>query len=165
LGRHLLDWTLVAADGRRVLIGSEMVTDAHEYASLPGTKNARSCRRPSCPDHAERYSHLRRLGLAELARRPGRVTEEPEAHLVPHLRDANIARLQLVECQTGEGGVLAVSTTYHPDASRREAACLGAARDDSRADGLRGAFAQAHLLAGTEFVAVLSSSIPSCRCG
>jgi hypothetical protein len=58
--------------------------------------------------------------LAELARRPGWVTEEPEVHLIPHLRDANVAGLQLVECQTGEDGVLAVSATYHPDASRRD---------------------------------------------
>jgi hypothetical protein len=42
--------------------------------------------------------------LAELARRPGWVTEEPEVHLVPHLRDGNMAGLQLVECQTAGGG-------------------------------------------------------------
>jgi hypothetical protein len=58
--------------------------------------------------------------LAELARRPGWVTEEPEVHLVPHLRDASITGLQLGECQTGDDGVLAVSATYHPDASRRD---------------------------------------------
>src|SRR5215472_1552536 len=58
--------------------------------------------------------------LAALARRPGWVAEEPEAHLVPHLRDAEIAGLQLVECQTTGDGVLAVSATYTPDASRGE---------------------------------------------
>jgi hypothetical protein len=58
--------------------------------------------------------------LAELARRPGWVAEEPEAHLVPHLRDANITGLQLVECQTRQDGVLAVSGTYTPDTSRHD---------------------------------------------
>lgn len=59
--------------------------------------------------------------LAELARRPGWVTEEPEepeVHLVPHLRDAGIDGLQLVDWQTREDGVLAVSATYHLGASR-----------------------------------------------
>jgi hypothetical protein len=58
--------------------------------------------------------------LAELARRPGWVTEEPEAHLVPHLRSANIDGLQLVDCETGESGVLAVTATYRPGASRSD---------------------------------------------
>jgi hypothetical protein len=58
--------------------------------------------------------------LAVLARRPGWVAEEPELHLVPHLRDANIAGLQLTECQTTSDGVLAVSATYVPDASRHD---------------------------------------------
>jgi hypothetical protein len=56
--------------------------------------------------------------LAELARRPGWVTEEPEVYLAPHLRDAGIDGLQLVNCQTTGGGVLAVTATYHPGASR-----------------------------------------------
>ena len=58
--------------------------------------------------------------LAELARRPGWVTEDPEVHLVPHLRDANVAGLQVVECQTTKDGVLTVSAMYHADASRRD---------------------------------------------
>ena len=58
--------------------------------------------------------------LAELARRPGWVTEEPEMHLVPHLRDADIDGLQLVGCQTGEDGVLAVNATYDLGASRSD---------------------------------------------
>jgi hypothetical protein len=58
--------------------------------------------------------------LAELARRPGWVAEEPEVHLVPHLREANIAGLQLTECQTRSDGVLAVAATYTPDASRHD---------------------------------------------
>jgi hypothetical protein len=58
--------------------------------------------------------------LAELARRPGWVTEEPEAHLVPHLRDASIDGLQLVDCQTRDDGVLAVTATYYLGASRSD---------------------------------------------
>lgn len=58
--------------------------------------------------------------LAELTRRPGWVTEEPEVHLVPHLRDANVAGLQVVDCQTRDDGVLLVSAVYHPDGSRRD---------------------------------------------
>ena len=58
--------------------------------------------------------------LAELARRPGWVTEEPEAHLVPHLRDATIDGLQVVECQTRDDGVLAVTATHQPGASRSD---------------------------------------------
>lgn len=58
--------------------------------------------------------------LAELARRPGWVAEEPEVHLVPHLREANIAGLHLTECQTSNDGVLAVSATYTPAASRHD---------------------------------------------
>ena len=42
--------------------------------------------------------------LAALSRRPGWVTEEPELHLVPHLRSANVEGLRLVECQTREDG-------------------------------------------------------------
>jgi hypothetical protein len=52
--------------------------------------------------------------LAELARRPGWVAEEPEVHLVPHLREANIAGLRLTECQTNNDGMLAVSATSAP---------------------------------------------------
>lgn len=58
--------------------------------------------------------------LAELAHRPGWVAEEPEVHLVPHLRDANIAGLQMLGCQTAQDGVLAVSATYMPDTSRHD---------------------------------------------
>jgi hypothetical protein len=58
--------------------------------------------------------------LAELARRPGWVAEEPEVHLVPHLRDADIPGLQLAECQTGQDGALAVRATYAPDTSRHD---------------------------------------------
>ena len=58
--------------------------------------------------------------LAQLARRPGWVTEEPEMHLVPHLRNANIDGLQLVDCQTGEDGALAVTATYDLGASRSD---------------------------------------------
>ena len=56
--------------------------------------------------------------LANLARRPGWVAEEPEAHLVPHLRAASIDGLHLVDCHTGDDGVLAVTATYDPGASR-----------------------------------------------
>ncbi len=58
--------------------------------------------------------------LAELSRRPGWVTEEPEVHLVPHLRDADVDGLLVVDCQTGECGVLAVTATYQLGASRSD---------------------------------------------
>jgi hypothetical protein len=58
--------------------------------------------------------------LAKLARRPGWVAEEPEAHLAPHLWNTKVAGLQMVECQTRQDGVLAVSATYAPDISRRD---------------------------------------------
>src|SRR5215472_5436005 len=58
--------------------------------------------------------------LAELSRRPGWVTEEPEVHLVPHLRSANVEGLRLVECQTREDGALGVTAEYRPNDSRRD---------------------------------------------
>src|SRR5437763_15377118 len=56
--------------------------------------------------------------LAALARRPGWVTEDPELHLVPHLRGATVAGLRLTEWRTGEGGVLEVAAEHLPGSSR-----------------------------------------------
>jgi hypothetical protein len=56
--------------------------------------------------------------LAALARRPGWVAEEPEVHLVPHLRAAQVAGLRLAGCRTAEDGVLDVAAEYSPGYSR-----------------------------------------------
>jgi hypothetical protein len=58
--------------------------------------------------------------LAELARRPGWVAEEPEMHLVPHLQGANVAGLEVVECLTRQDGVLVVCATYIPETGRQD---------------------------------------------
>ena len=58
--------------------------------------------------------------LAALARRPGWVAEDPELHLVPHLRRADVAGLRLVSCAAGADGVLEVAADYSPGASRGE---------------------------------------------
>jgi len=58
--------------------------------------------------------------LAALARRPGWVAEEPEAHLVPHLRGADVAGLRLLDCSGGDDGVLDVVAEYSPDDGRRD---------------------------------------------
>ena len=58
--------------------------------------------------------------LAVLARRPGWVSEEPEVHLVPHLRDARVAGLRLLDYQTGDDGVLDVTAEYNPSGNRRD---------------------------------------------
>jgi hypothetical protein len=69
--------------------------------------------------------------LAELSRRPGWVTEEPEVHLVPHLRSANVEGLRVVEYQAREDGALQVTAEYRAsdgprDIRRRAWALLGA---------------------------------------
>jgi hypothetical protein len=58
--------------------------------------------------------------LAALARRPGWVAEEPDVHLVPQLRAAQVAGLRLSGCRTGEGGVLEAAAEYSPGDSRRD---------------------------------------------
>jgi hypothetical protein len=58
--------------------------------------------------------------LAVLARRPDWVAEEPEAHLVPHLRGANVAGLRLTGWRTGGDGVLEAVAEYRPGGSRGE---------------------------------------------
>jgi hypothetical protein len=58
--------------------------------------------------------------LAALARRPGWVAEDPEIHLVPHLRGASVDGVRIVEIRTGEAGVLAVDAECDPGASRGE---------------------------------------------
>src|SRR5215469_11352704 len=52
--------------------------------------------------------------LARLARRAGWVAEEPEAHLVPHLRRAHIDGLKLAGCQAGQDGVLNIVAHHRP---------------------------------------------------
>ena len=56
--------------------------------------------------------------LAGLARRPGWVAEEPEVHLVPHLRGAKVAGLRLSRWHTGEDGVLEAVAEYRAGESR-----------------------------------------------
>jgi hypothetical protein len=56
--------------------------------------------------------------LAALARRPGWVAEEPEAHLVPHLRGAEVAGLRLAGCRTTADGALEAVAEYRPGAGR-----------------------------------------------
>lgn len=56
--------------------------------------------------------------LAALARRPGWVAEEPEAHLAPHLRGADVAGLRLLECNSRDDGVLEVTAEHGPGDSR-----------------------------------------------
>lgn len=58
--------------------------------------------------------------LAALARRPRWVAEDPEIHLVPHLRGADVDGLRITRIRTGEDGVLAVGAECEPDASRGE---------------------------------------------
>jgi hypothetical protein len=83
--------------------------------------------------------------LAGLARRPGWVAEEPEVHLVPHLRGAKVAGLRLSDWHTAEDGVLEAVAEFRAGegrgALRRQAwALLGeiaepAASVRERADG------------------------------
>ena len=56
--------------------------------------------------------------LASLARRKGWVAEEPQAHLVPHLRGAHIDGLELADCQAGQDGVLNILAHHRPGAGR-----------------------------------------------
>ena len=56
--------------------------------------------------------------LAVLARRPGWVAEEPDVHLVPHLRGAGVPGLHLSGWHTGEDGVLEAIAEHRPGASR-----------------------------------------------
>jgi len=58
--------------------------------------------------------------LAALARRPGWVAEEPEVHLIPHLRSAGAPGLRLLDCSSGDDGVLNVAAECGPGASRRD---------------------------------------------
>lgn len=58
--------------------------------------------------------------LAALARRPGWVAEDPEIHLVPHLRGASVDGVRIVQIRAGEDGVLAVDAECDPAASRGE---------------------------------------------
>jgi len=58
--------------------------------------------------------------LAQLARRPGWVAEEPEAHLVPHLQSASVPGLTVLTCRAGEDGVLDVAAEHSPGDRRRD---------------------------------------------
>jgi hypothetical protein len=83
--------------------------------------------------------------LGALARRPGWVAEEPEAHLVPHLLAAAPAGLRVVETSVGDGGVLSVRA------------------EPTGADGRRGLRQQAWVLIGA--VAETLSSVRERRDG
>lgn len=58
--------------------------------------------------------------LAALIRRPGWVAEEPGVHLTPHLRDAEVAGLSVLDRQAGADGVLDVEIEHAGEESRRE---------------------------------------------
>lgn len=59
--------------------------------------------------------------LAALARRPGWVAEEPEVHLVPHVRGASAAAgLRLISCDARDDGVLEIAAEHGPGDSRAE---------------------------------------------
>ena len=58
--------------------------------------------------------------LAALARRRDWVAEDPEIHLVPHLRGAIVDGVRITQIRTGEDGVLAVDAECVPGASRGE---------------------------------------------
>jgi hypothetical protein len=79
-------------------------------------------------DTDERFSGMADAGvfadsvqeLAQLARRPGWVAEEPEVHLVPHLRSASVPGLTVLTCRAGEDGVLHVAAEHTPGDHRRD---------------------------------------------
>jgi hypothetical protein len=58
--------------------------------------------------------------LAALAHRPGWVAEEPGLHLLPQLRDADVAGLRVVGSRLGEAGVVDVDAEHSPASSRRD---------------------------------------------
>jgi hypothetical protein len=58
--------------------------------------------------------------VAALARRPGWVAEEPETHLIPHLRGTDVTGLRLLHCHTADNGVLCVTAEYSAADSRRD---------------------------------------------
>ena len=57
--------------------------------------------------------------LAALARRPGWVAEEPEAHLVPHLSEAETG-LRVLDCTVAADGALDVTARRAAGASQRD---------------------------------------------
>jgi hypothetical protein len=57
--------------------------------------------------------------LAALARRAGWVAEDPEVHLLPHLRDG-VEGLPIAETRAGQDGVLTVTAEYRPGEGRRD---------------------------------------------
>jgi hypothetical protein len=58
--------------------------------------------------------------LAVLARRPGWVAEQPEVHLLPHLRGASVPGLRLTDWHVGVDGVLDAVAEYRAGDSRRD---------------------------------------------
>ena len=58
--------------------------------------------------------------LVRLARLPGWVAEDPDVHMVPHLREPATEELRLLEATTGDHGVLNVAAEHVPGASRRD---------------------------------------------
>ena len=83
--------------------------------------------------------------LSALARRPGWVAEEPEAHLVPHLLAGAPAGLRVIETSVGADGVLDVRA------------------EPAGTDGRRGLRQQAWVLIGT--IAETLSSVRERRDG
>ena len=58
--------------------------------------------------------------LVTLTRLPGWVAEDPDLHMVPHLRDGGTAGLRLLDVSTGDQGVLNIAAEHQPGASRRD---------------------------------------------
>ena len=58
--------------------------------------------------------------LARLARRPGWVAEDPGAHLAPHLRQASVPGLRLLDIHASHDGALHATAEHSPGASRRD---------------------------------------------
>jgi len=58
--------------------------------------------------------------LVTLTRLPGWVAEDPDLHMVPHLRDCGDAGLRLLDVSTGDQGVLNVTAEHQAGASRRD---------------------------------------------
>ncbi len=87
--------------------------------------------------------------LAALARRPRWVAEEPEVHLVPQLHGADVPGLEVLECSTGDDGVVNVAAAHRHGDSRRDIR--------RRAWALIGAIAESSAFSGNT-----STATPSC---
>lgn len=58
--------------------------------------------------------------LLRLANLPGWVAEDPDVHMVPHLRDSGPTGLRLLDISTSDAGVLNVTAEHRPGAGRRD---------------------------------------------